>query len=167
MSPRLLKSTRLLIYFPFGDCVSMNPTHIGDEIIENADYFQISKIWLPHQIRQYINGKIRMEEEQTGSLLEAPIDLMTLAPPNPKYFTSANSSAPPSASPCRSPPIPVAAHGMTLRFTSSSGPMAAFTNPLFFRAAAPTSRNKPFVSCNPGNSPRPPVKIGRSPIPPI
>jgi TonB family protein len=60
--------------------------HIGDEIIENADYFQIGRIWLPHQIRQYINGKIRMEEEQIGSLLEAPIDLMTLEPPNPQIL---------------------------------------------------------------------------------
>jgi len=60
--------------------------HIGGELIEDSDYFQVGKIWLPHQIRQYLNGKLRMEEEQSSSLLDAPLDLMTLAPPDPQIL---------------------------------------------------------------------------------
>jgi hypothetical protein len=59
---------------------------IGNEIVENSDFFQVGSVWFPHQIRQYLEGKLRMEEEQSGSLLDAPIDLMTLAPPDPQIL---------------------------------------------------------------------------------
>jgi Gram-negative bacterial TonB protein C-terminal len=60
--------------------------HIADEVRENSDYFQVGKVWFPHEVRQYLNGKLRMEAEQSSSLLDSPVDLMTLAPPNPQIL---------------------------------------------------------------------------------
>lgn len=56
--------------------------HIGDEIVEYADYFSFEGVLFPAHMRHYINGKLRMEIEQKFTLVDGPVDWVALTPPN-------------------------------------------------------------------------------------
>ena len=57
--------------------------NLGDEVIEDTDYSQFQGVWWPAHMRHYISGKLRMEIEQTFSVIDGPIDWDALTPPNP------------------------------------------------------------------------------------
>ena len=61
---------------------------VGEELIENTEFFRFEGMLLPARIRHYINGKLRMEIEQKFSLIEGPIDWAALTPPNPTVLTA-------------------------------------------------------------------------------
>jgi hypothetical protein len=61
--------------------------NVGDELIEDTDYFSFQGIWLPAHIRHYLNGKLRMEVEQKLSVMEGPIDWAALTPSNATLLT--------------------------------------------------------------------------------
>jgi TonB family protein len=56
--------------------------HIGDEMVEYADYFSFEGVLYPAHIRHYINGKLRLELEQKFTLIDGPVDWAALTPPN-------------------------------------------------------------------------------------
>jgi len=60
--------------------------NVGDELIENTDFFSFEGMQLPQHIRHYLNGKLRMEVDQSFSLVEGPVDWEAMTPPNPHYF---------------------------------------------------------------------------------
>lgn len=60
---------------------------VGDELIEDTDYFSFQGISLPAHIRQYINGQLRMEVDQKFTELDGPIDWAALTPPNATLLT--------------------------------------------------------------------------------
>lgn len=55
---------------------------IGEDLIENTDYFAFGGALLPVHIRYYIKGKLRMEIEQKFTLIDGPVDWGPLTPPN-------------------------------------------------------------------------------------
>lgn len=57
--------------------------NVGEDLIENTDFSFFEGIWLPTRIRHYINGTLRMDIQQTFSVLDGPIDWAALTPPNP------------------------------------------------------------------------------------
>jgi hypothetical protein len=57
--------------------------NVGDDSIEDTDYSQFEGVWWPAHIRHYINGRLRMEIDQTFSVIDGPIDWAALTPPNP------------------------------------------------------------------------------------
>lgn len=57
--------------------------HVGEDLIEDSGYVSFEGMWLPTQIRHYIDGKLRMEIEQKFVVIDAPIDWAALTPPNP------------------------------------------------------------------------------------
>jgi hypothetical protein len=92
---------------------------VGEELIENTEFFRFEGMWLPARIRHYINGKLRMEIEQKFSLVEGPIDWAALTPPNPtvliacdRYLRPIVQSAPQPASAGLGPWYDVHVHGV-------------------------------------------------------
>ncbi|HKV23373.1 MAG TPA: energy transducer TonB [Candidatus Acidoferrum sp.] len=59
---------------------------VGNEVTENADFFDFEGMLLPKHIRHYINGTLRMEIEQQFTRIDTPIDWTALTPPHPHYF---------------------------------------------------------------------------------
>ena len=59
---------------------------VGNERVENTDFFSFEGMLLPGRIRHYINGELRMEVEQQYSVIEEPIDWAALTPANPHIF---------------------------------------------------------------------------------
>jgi len=60
---------------------------VGGEVIENTEYVSFQGVWLPTHIRHYIDGKLRMEVEQTFSVMDGPIDWAAVTPPNATFLT--------------------------------------------------------------------------------
>jgi hypothetical protein len=56
---------------------------VGDEVVEDTDYAQFQDVWWPTHIRHNINGALRMEIDQSFSLIDGSIDWAALTPPNP------------------------------------------------------------------------------------
>jgi Gram-negative bacterial TonB protein C-terminal len=56
--------------------------NVGDELVEDSEFYMFEGVWRPAHIRQYINGKLRMEIEQKLALIDGAIDWATLTPPN-------------------------------------------------------------------------------------
>lgn len=81
---RTHQSNEICVDDELGTLVRWN---VGEELIEDTDYFSFQGIWLPAHIRHYINGKLRMEIEQKFSVIEGPIDWATPTPPNATVLT--------------------------------------------------------------------------------
>ena len=54
---------------------------VGDEIIENSDYFQVGSLWEPARISRNLRGALRMEIEQKISTIEGAVDPNVFTPP--------------------------------------------------------------------------------------
>jgi Gram-negative bacterial TonB protein C-terminal len=74
------QSNQICVDAELGSIVRWN---VGDELVEDSEYSSFEGVWLPGRIRQYISGKLRLEIEQKFSLIDTPIDWVTLTPPNP------------------------------------------------------------------------------------
>jgi hypothetical protein len=62
--------------------------NVGDELVEDSEYYMFEGVWRPAYIRQYINGKLRMAIEQKFSLIDGAIDWAALTPPNAVTFVT-------------------------------------------------------------------------------
>jgi len=59
--------------------------HVGDELIENSEFFPVSTLWEPAHIRHYIRGALRVEIEQHISHTFVPVDVKTFSPPSGEW----------------------------------------------------------------------------------
>lgn len=78
---RTHQSNEICVDDQLGNLVRWN---VGEDLIENTDFFSFEGILLPGHIRHYINGKLRMEIEQKLSAINGPIDWAALTPTNPQ-----------------------------------------------------------------------------------
>jgi Gram-negative bacterial TonB protein C-terminal len=58
---------------------------VGDETIENFDYFKIGNLWEPARINRMLRGTLRMEIEQKISAIEGEVDPNIFTPPTPVW----------------------------------------------------------------------------------
>lgn len=58
---------------------------VGEELIENSDFFQISTLWEPGHIRHFVRGALRVEIEQHISRTSVPVDVKTFSPPSGEW----------------------------------------------------------------------------------
>jgi hypothetical protein len=56
--------------------------NVGDQLVEDSEYYMFEDVWRPARVRQYRNGKLHMELEQKLSLIDGPIDWESLTPKN-------------------------------------------------------------------------------------
>ena len=70
---------------------------VGEELVENSEFFQIENLWEPGHIRVYERGALRLDIEQ--QIVSAQVDPASFAPPNGRWNTTF---------PCRNPRRPVA-----------------------------------------------------------
>jgi TonB family protein len=54
---------------------------VGDEVIENGDFFRVGTLWEPAHIRRFERGALQLEIDQQMSLLEGAVDPAVFAPP--------------------------------------------------------------------------------------
>jgi TonB family protein len=54
---------------------------VGDEVMENADFYQVGRIWEPAHIRRFERGILKLEIDQQMSLLVDAVDPSLFAPP--------------------------------------------------------------------------------------
>ena len=80
VNARTAQSNEICVDADLGTLVRWN---VGDDSIEDTDYSQFEGVWWPAHIRRYIDGKLRMEIEQTFTLIDGRIDWAALTPPNP------------------------------------------------------------------------------------
>ena len=59
--------------------------HVGDELIENSDFFQIATLWEPGHIRHFVGGALRLEIEQRINRTSAPVDVKAFSPPSGEW----------------------------------------------------------------------------------
>ncbi|MBA3913505.1 MAG: TonB family protein [Acidobacteriales bacterium] len=55
---------------------------VGEETIENSDFFPIANLWEPGHIVRYLGGAVQMEIEQHISATERPVDVSALPAPS-------------------------------------------------------------------------------------
>lgn len=55
---------------------------VGDEIIENSDYFPVGTLWAPAHIVRTLHGALRMEIEQKIMVTEGAVDPNIFTPPS-------------------------------------------------------------------------------------
>ena len=60
---------------------------VGDELIENSDYFAFGNLWEPAHIRRMVRGALRLEIEQQLTVTQGSIDPNFFTPPNPHWAT--------------------------------------------------------------------------------
>jgi len=70
---------------------------VGEELVENSEFFQIANLWEPGHIRVFERGALRLEIEQ--QIVSAEVDPASFTPPNGRWNTTF---------PCRNPRRPVA-----------------------------------------------------------
>lgn len=58
---------------------------VGDDLIENSDYFQVGKLWEPGHIQHFVRGTLRLEMEQRITLAPTPVDASTFSPPSGQW----------------------------------------------------------------------------------
>ena len=58
---------------------------VGDETIENLDYFKVGSLWEPARINRSLRGTLRMEIEQRISVIEGPVDPNIFTPPTSSW----------------------------------------------------------------------------------
>lgn len=71
--------------------------HVGDELIENSQYFQIANLWEPGHIRRFMRGALQLEIEQSMTATEIPVDPKAFSPPSEhwhKWFGCQNERRP-------------------------------------------------------------------------
>ena len=54
---------------------------VGDETIENLEYFKVGTLWEPARINRSLRGTLRMEIEQKISVIDGPMDPNIFTPP--------------------------------------------------------------------------------------
>ena len=54
--------------------------HIGDEVVENSEYFQIANLWEPGHIRRFVRGALQLEINQRMTATEVPVDAKAFSP---------------------------------------------------------------------------------------
>jgi hypothetical protein len=59
--------------------------HVGDDVIENSDYFPVSKLWEPGHIRHFVRGALRLEVEQRITVTAVPVDVRAFSPPSGEW----------------------------------------------------------------------------------
>lgn len=59
--------------------------HVGDELIENSEFFQIARLWEPGHIRHFVRGALRLEIEQHISRTSVPVDVKAFSPPSGEW----------------------------------------------------------------------------------
>jgi hypothetical protein len=59
---------------------------VGEEVIENTEYFQVGQLWEPGRIRRLVGGRLQLEIEQQITLAN-DLDASTFVPPNPNWQT--------------------------------------------------------------------------------
>ena len=60
---------------------------VGDEVIENTDYFQIGNLWEPGHTRRFERGVVQLEIEQNMKAIEGPMDPNIFSPPSQHWNT--------------------------------------------------------------------------------
>ncbi len=55
---------------------------VGDEVIENSEFFQIANLWEPGHIRRFLRGALQLEIEQHMKTIEAPLDASIFSLPS-------------------------------------------------------------------------------------
>jgi len=60
---------------------------VGDEAIENLDYFKVGSLWEPARINRSLRGVLRMEIEQQISAIDGPVDPNIFIPPTSHWNT--------------------------------------------------------------------------------
>ena len=55
---------------------------VGDEVIENSDFFPIANLWEPSHIRRFVGGALQMEIDQKMTLMQTPTDAAAFSPPS-------------------------------------------------------------------------------------
>jgi hypothetical protein len=58
---------------------------VGDELIENSDYFQVDKLWEPGRIRHFVRDALRLEIEQRITRTSVPVDVSAFSPPSGEW----------------------------------------------------------------------------------
>jgi Gram-negative bacterial TonB protein C-terminal len=79
VNARTVQSNEICVDSERGTLIRWN---VGDDLIEDTDYSQFQGVWWPTHIRHYINGSLRMEIEQTFTVIDGFIDWARLTPPN-------------------------------------------------------------------------------------
>jgi hypothetical protein len=59
--------------------------HVGEELIENSDFFQVATLWEPAHIRHFVGGALRLEIEQRINQTSAPVDVKAFSPPSGEW----------------------------------------------------------------------------------
>lgn len=58
---------------------------VGNELIENSDFFQVANLWEPGHIRHFVRGGLRVEIEQRITRTPSPVDVSSFSPPSGKW----------------------------------------------------------------------------------
>jgi hypothetical protein len=59
--------------------------HVGDDLIENSDFFPLATLWEPGHIRHFVGGALRLEIEQHIDRTSAPVDVKAFSPPTGEW----------------------------------------------------------------------------------
>jgi TonB family protein len=55
---------------------------VGDQVIENADFFPIANLWEPAHIRRFVRGALQFEIDQRMTAIEGAMDPNVFLPPS-------------------------------------------------------------------------------------
>lgn len=55
---------------------------VGDELIENSDFFPVANLWEPTHMRRFVRGALQMEIDQKMTAISAPMDANIFSPPS-------------------------------------------------------------------------------------
>ena len=58
---------------------------VGDENIENTDFFRVGNLYEPAHIRVYLRRQLQMEIEQQMKLIDGPVDPNAFTPPSSEW----------------------------------------------------------------------------------
>jgi TonB family protein len=72
---------------------------VGDEYIENTEFFRVGNLYEPAHIRRYLRHQLQMEIDQQMKLIDGPVDPNVFTPPSAEWKT---------LSPCSTSRRPVA-----------------------------------------------------------
>jgi hypothetical protein len=61
---------------------------VGDEYIENTDFFRIANLYEPAHIRRYLRHQLQMEIDQGMKLIDGPVDPNVFTPPSSEWNTT-------------------------------------------------------------------------------
>jgi TonB family protein len=55
---------------------------VGDDVIENVDFFPIANLWEPAHIRKFVKGELQLEMDQRMTVIEGGLSPDTFLPPS-------------------------------------------------------------------------------------